>query len=204
MSVPYLLLALLLPACTTAVGGLPYTSTAAVSPYAAGPAIGRVVAIDQRGEAPRHIGAVRGGFGNPIKTIETVNPVKEEIAHAFQDALRKRGLIASHGDGFDVLTVTVLRMDCSQYVRREAHADFQIALTDPSGRPIYQDNVKVTVVDGSRMAMDVGIFGNPEDLRAVAIQAMSMAIDQALDKAEISGAFRHEARADRLSSYRLM
>jgi hypothetical protein len=65
-------------------------------------------------------------------------------------------------------------------VRREAQADFRVLPTDREGRPLYQDDVQATVVDGSRLALDVGIFGDPDELRSMAIEEMSSAIDEAL------------------------
>nr|WP_294504953.1 hypothetical protein [uncultured Rhodopila sp.] len=176
-----LVLALALTACS-ATGALPYAATGRATPLGTVPVIGQVTATDDRGEPPRWIGAVRGGFGNPLKVIETTDPVGDEVALAFKDALARRGIYGAPGADTQALTVTIRKMDCSQYVRREAHADFEIVLTDHAGRTLYHDTVQVTVVEGSKLAMDVGIFGNPDDLRAVASQAMSKAIDQALDK----------------------
>ena len=81
-------------------------------------------------------------------------------------------------------------------MRREAHAAFQIALNDQEDRSIYQDNVKVIIADDSKSAMDVSIFGSPDDLRAVAVEAMSRAIDQALDKPGFRTALVGHQRAD--------
>jgi hypothetical protein len=177
-----LLLALLLSACSTATGGLPYAASGPIVEATAAPIIGRIITVDQRGVPPNHLGAVRGGYGNPLKTIETTVPVQEEVARAFKEALLKRKLFADPGNGKANLTVTILKMDCSQLTRREAHADFQIMLSDPEGHAVYQDNVQATIVSGSVLALDVGIFGDPDELRAVAIEAMSNAIDKALDK----------------------
>jgi hypothetical protein len=184
-----ILLTLLLAACSTATGGLPYATSGPIVEAATVSVIRRIITIDQRGVPSHHLGAVRGGFGNALKTIETTAPVREEVARAFKDALLKRKLLAESGNGKADLTITILKMDCSQYVRREAHADFQIMLSDPKGHAVYQDNVRVTIVAGSGLAMDVGIFGDPDDLRAVAIEAMSNAIDQALDKPGFRAAF---------------
>jgi hypothetical protein len=125
----------------------------------------------------------------PLKTIETTDSVQEEVTRAFRDALQRRGLLVGPGDGATDLAVIIRRLDCSQYVRREAHADFRVLLTDRQGRPLYQDDVQATVVDGSRLALDVGIFGDPDALRSMAIEVMSTAIDQALDKPGFRAAF---------------
>lgn len=146
---------------------------------------------------------MRGGFGNSLKTIETAEPVQEEIDHAFEEALRQRGLLAGRDAGNDTLGVTIWRVDCSQYVRREARTDFQIVLMDSSGRAIYQNNVQVTVVSGSKLAINVGIFVRSDELRAVAIEAMTKTIDQALDKSGFMAALTgHSSARPRISNDR--
>jgi hypothetical protein len=77
---------------------------------------------------------VRGGFGNPLKTIETTDSVQEEVTRAFRDAVQRRGLLVGPGDGATDLAMIIRRLDCSQYVRREAQADFRVLLTDREGR----------------------------------------------------------------------
>lgn len=51
--------------------------------------------IDQRGETPTWIGAVRGGYGNPLKKLETDQPVSTLVQSAFADGLKARGLLAT-------------------------------------------------------------------------------------------------------------
>jgi hypothetical protein len=187
MKFAQLLLLLLVSACANA-GSLPYRAASPELSAAAMPVIARVTVSDHRDGQTRRIGAIRGGFGNPLKFINTTDPVQDEVARAFTDAIRQRGLLAAPGTATNNLAVSIRKMDCSQYVRREAHADFDVALADQDGRVFYRDNVQVTVVGGSKLAMDVGIFGDPDDLRTVAVEAMSKAIDQALDKADFRAA----------------
>jgi hypothetical protein len=179
-----LLLVLSLGACGTDTGGLPYNPTQPAVPDPPLPVIGQVVATDARGESDPHwLGTIRGGFGNPLKELTTDAPVAEEVAQGFRQALASRGLLASSGRGRYNLDVTVVRMDCDQYHRREANADFRLVLTDrASGREIYQDEVSSHLVNGSVVTFNVGIFADPQDLRAIAMQAQDQAIDAALGK----------------------
>jgi hypothetical protein len=183
-----LLLILLLSACGTTTVGLPYdppssAATPPAAPVAGVPVIGRVVATDARGESdPRWLGTIRGGFGNPLKSLQTDAPAAEEVAQGFRQALAARGMLSS-GAGRYNLDITVVRFDCDQYHRREANADFRLVLTDrASGRPVYQDEVSSHLVNGSMVTFNVGVFADPQDLRAIAMDVQNQAIDQALNK----------------------
>lgn len=177
-----LLLLLLTAACSTTAVTLPYTPTATVQP-AVRPTVAGVNVIDAREEKdPRWIGAIRGGYGNPIKNVTTVRPVKDEVESAFRDALAARGLLAPVGAAYR-LDVVVKRLSCNQVARRGGHAIFTVALVDPrSNRTVYNDQAESRVVTGSLITFDAGVFASVDDLREVTVRAMSQAIDQALNK----------------------
>ena len=50
--------------------------------------------MDQREDTSNRIGAIRRGFGNPLKKLETPVPVKDMVRDAFVERLRARGLLA--------------------------------------------------------------------------------------------------------------
>ena len=62
-----------------------------------------------------------------------------------------------------------------------------------TGRTLYRDEVKSNPVQGSIVALDVGVFGSSDDLQAVAQGAMNKAIDAALDKPGLVAALRTAA-----------
>ena len=113
---------------------------------------------------------------------------------AFDDALKARGLYANDDSQSAVktsLSVTINRFEASQVVRREANVEFGIVLADKAtGRPLWRDRKKVIRVDGNLIAVDTGIFASPDTLRAVALRAMSGAIDGLLDRPEFRAALR--------------
>ena len=195
-----LALLLLLPtaACSTTAVTLPYAPTAAVQ-TAARPTVAVVAVTDVRAEKdPTWIGAIRGGYGNPLKNVTTVRPVRDEVEAAFRDALTARGLLAPGGAAYR-LDVEVKRLSCNQLARREGHATFAVALVDArSGRTVYRDEAEARVVTGSIITFDAGLFASVEDLRDVARQAMSQAIDQALNRPGFVAAVQRVqvARAD--------
>src|SRR5690348_7073158 len=87
--------AIFVAACDT-TSTLHYTPPANVA-RAGSPAIAGVTAIDHRKEAPNRLATIMGGFGNPLKTLDMANPVKDIVAAEFVDGLRARGLLAADG-----------------------------------------------------------------------------------------------------------
>lgn len=89
------------------------------------------------------------------------------------------------------LAVTIHQFDANQYVRREATADFSAALTErATGREVWRDRQRAYNVDGGFLSLNVGIAASPEDLRRVALQTMSEAVDALLDKPGFRAALR--------------
>lgn len=175
----------MLSGCVTRQVALSYSppAPAAIPTGDHRPVVGIKTVVDDRSNDPHWLGAVRGGYGNPLKILETEEPVKDVVAKAFSDALAARGMLAPAGNEAIEVTITIHRFDCSQYLRREAHADFEIALTNSrTGNSVYADRVTADTVNGSIFAMNVGIFGSTDLLRMAAVQTMDDAINTALDK----------------------
>lgn len=136
---------------------------------------------DERGHGNNWLGAIRGGFGNPLKTLETDAPVKEVVRKAYADALKAREIYTDARDA-PRLRVVMNQFDCNQYVRREAHVKFNVQLIGADqGALLYQDRVKIDTVEGSLVSLDTGVFASVEDLRKVAHKTLQKAIDQTLD-----------------------
>ena len=82
-----------LSACGTTNVGLKYSAppTVAQASTRAQPLlVGNF--IDKRGEPATWLGAIRGGFGNPLKNLESDKPVADLVKAAFADGLRARGV----------------------------------------------------------------------------------------------------------------
>ena len=182
---------LLAAGCTRQVG-LTYTPTQSLAPVPAQGSVGTVTAFDGRGERdPTWIGAVRGGYGNPVKVLHTPRPLDQEIVTAFQDALKARGLLAPAGAGTADVAVTIKRFQASQVARREADVDLLLIVTlAGTGREVYRDEVAVNPVTGSILALDTGLFGSSDDLQAALQAAMNDAIDKLLSKPGFLAALR--------------
>lgn len=162
---------------------LAYISKSQIPVTDAIPAGSRVIATDDRGESdPTWIGAIRGGFGNPLKVLHTSKPLSDVVAKAFQDGLAAHGFLAPSGSGDFDLKVAIRSFESGQMVRREANVDFIIDLLDRSSKhTVYHDEVQADIVTGSIIALDVGVFGSTDDLRVVGENAMNQAIDRALN-----------------------
>ncbi len=184
-----LLLPLLLVGCSES-GPLAYAP-----PAQAGAAIGRPEVaigqvIDRRDDQGNEIGVIRGGFGNPLKTVNSNQPVPKTVADAFAAALQARGLAAAGAASYR-LDVVVRQLYADKYHRAEAHADFLVTLIDArNGRKVYSDEAKADALTGSIVTFDTGIFASGDDLRRLVQQVMNQAIDQALDKPGFAAALR--------------
>ena len=91
----FLLLAAL-GACSSA-GSLDYAPTVAISPGPSG-AVSGVSAIDWRDEKPNRLATVLGGYGSPMYVADTKRTVAEEVADAFAEGLKDRGMLAPSGN----------------------------------------------------------------------------------------------------------
>lgn len=170
----------LMTACSVTHADLPYDSSR-VAPSRLPPRalveIGSVA--DNRSTTPNWLGAIRGGFGQPLQTIVTERPVSDVVRSAFTDGLKARGL---NGAGSQYsMRLDIEKLDCSQYWRREAHAHIGVSVINKvSGQVAYQRKVVADRVVGSEL-FDRGLFADTEDLRKVANATLQDAIDQTLD-----------------------
>jgi len=177
-----LLLVALVGACSRHEVAMSYNSAAvAAKPAMASPSVETVTVTDLRGTPANRLGAIRGGYGNPLKTLETAQPVKDVLHQAFADGLSARGMLAPNGNGRYGLEITIEKLDCSQYVRREAHTKLQVALLEKgTGRQVYTKRVEDNRTDSGSLVA-TGIFGSVDGLRKIANDSMQAAVDQALD-----------------------
>lgn len=133
---------------------------------------------DLRNHEPRWLGAIPGGFGNAVKTLETSKPVKDIVRDAFAQALEQRGLAAPAGKEIYRLDGDVVQYDCNQYARREAHVSLTLKLVlAATGREVYSKAIAVDHVEGSRASLKTGIFASVDDLEALAERTLAQAVN---------------------------
>ena len=179
----------LVAGCVTDTVSLGYKPAGQIKPANSGTAASVGSFVDQRGETAIWIGAVRGGYGNPLKTLQTDKPVSALVQTAFADGLRARGLLATGAGAYQISGI-IKKLDCSQYARREAHAIIDVSVFDPSGKQIFTQTYTADELEGSVLALNVGVFGSVDSLRALAEKALGEVVDKALDDTALRNAMR--------------
>ena len=115
-------------ACSTTAASLTYVPPGGIV-AASAPRVASVTVTDMRDEHdPHYIGAIRGGYGNPLKTLTSTQPVKDEVTAGFTAALQARGLYGQGGP--DTIAVTLKQLSANWYERREGHTVFDMTLSD--------------------------------------------------------------------------
>jgi uncharacterized lipoprotein YajG len=126
---------------STTTSSLPYTPPSGVV-AATPPAFGSVTATDQRKEAPNRLATIMGGFGNPLKVLDTDRPVKDEVAGAFADGLRARGLLQADGCAPFRIQLLIRKFDADMIMGSTARIDLDLMVIDQvSQQVVYQDTV---------------------------------------------------------------
>lgn len=137
---------------------------------------------DARGESPNWFGAIRGGFGNPIKVMETDVPVSAVVATAFTTGLQERKALAPSTERGYEIRGTIKRFDCDQYARREATIDVELTVKrQADGAIVYFGTKSANIVSGSVITLSAGIFGSVEELRRVMEETLRKLVDTVLD-----------------------
>lgn len=182
----------LVGACSTNSVGLSYRPTATVVAATANSAAVSVGSfIDQRGESATWFGAIRGGYGSALKTLEATPSVAALVQAAFADGLRARGFQASGGgNGYQVAGV-IKKLDCSQYLRREAHVEIEVTVADnATGKQVFSRIYTADNLEGSAMTLSAGVFGSVDALRALAEKTLGEVVDKSLDDTALRNAMR--------------
>jgi hypothetical protein len=176
------LFALSMAACSTTKVPLKYYNTQGEAKTAL-PAGGKTVNVetfaDQRGEPPTWLGSIRGTYGNPIKNLESDQPVSEIVQTEFIDGLHARGVENSPSASAQ-MTGVIRKLDCNQVFRREANVEIEISVVE-AGQSTFKQTYSSSNIDGSVVSLEIGIFAAVEDLRALTEKTLRETVDKALD-----------------------
>lgn len=169
------LLLLAVSACSTP-GSLSYRPAGAVVP---GPprSVSAVAVVDHRDEKPNRVATIRGGYGNPLKVLDTTTPVAEEVRKVFTDALQARAMLAPTGPYHFDVTLQTLYGD--QFIGRKTELKMDLAVLDAANRVVYRDSV--TDHDYEFTFLDNGIFSKIETLGQSVDTLLGRAVDRLLD-----------------------
>jgi hypothetical protein len=167
--------------CTTLVP-LRYSAdspTAAASQATPLISVGPFTDARTKDHGPDWLGAIRGGFGNRLKTLRTQLPTSQVIQDAYADGLRARGVFAEPGQGKFLLEGTIEKFDCSEFVNLEAHANVTIRVSDSgTGAQVFSYPYLVNETEGG---FGAGVFGSVETLRLLAERTLRELVDRSLD-----------------------
>lgn len=181
------LLALYLAGCASYIMPITYQPTVTPQIVETGTRVGAVNVRDIRGTAPNWLGAIRGGYGNPLKKIYSEENASVVVQKAFSQALKFRGLYVGQPPGHYRIDVELEKFDTSYFYNKEAHAHFTITLTDQtSGRPVFSRSYQT---DNERKGSGAGIFGNVEELALFANETLNQNIDKVLTDPDFIGVF---------------
>lgn len=122
----------------------------AVIQAAATPKIAAVLSFRQRKEAPNRIATIMGGYGNRLKTLDTAQPVKDEVADAFMKGLRARGLKSGGGEPLR-LALTNRKFDADMIMGSTARIDRTASVMDStSAFALFKTGVFADIADLQR------------------------------------------------------
>src|ERR1700722_13668073 len=178
--------------CSTHLESVKYSPSSA-STSIVGPEITTPVGVgnfsDNRGTDPRWLGAIRGGYGNVLKRIETDKPGSEVVHDAFIAALDARKIPMSSNPPV-LIEGTITKMDCSYYFNKEFHAHFHVTVASLPTRAVVFQNDYVT--DRNEGGVGAGILGDPDALAREENDTINQTIDKVFADANflaaISGA----------------
>ncbi|WP_424671866.1 hypothetical protein [Candidatus Binatus sp.] len=143
---------------------------------------------DDRGTNANWLGAIRGGYGNPLKKLHTDRPVSEVVEQAFTDALKTRQLLGVRQKSNVEIAGDVIKFDCNYYFRREAHAHLLVkVLSLPSHNQVF---LRVYRTDNVEGGWGAGIFGNTDELAQFAQRTLNETVDKVLADLEFIAALK--------------
>ncbi|MDO8926469.1 MAG: YajG family lipoprotein [Sideroxyarcus sp.] len=171
----------ILTGCSTTSVGLKYGVSAGDKPgkYEV-PVLPVSVGVftDKRHDSPTWLGAVRGGFGNPLKTLESSQPVSNVIQTAYIDALKAKGVTIDAAAPLQI-SGTILDLNCTQMAHREATAMIEVTVAEQStGKIRLTQKYSAKNINDSGTAR--GVFASVEDLRLILEKTMREVVDKTL------------------------
>ena len=148
---------------------------------------------DHRRNEPNFLGAIRGGFGNVLKTIETDEPVIDFVHDTFREALVQRNIYATEVNTTHRIFVDLLKFDCNKMSRQEAHVKFLAKVIDArDGKVVLSEEIDLKNVSGPLITaffqkpFTSGVLASENELRDLAYKTLYQAIDQLIEMPSFS------------------
>jgi hypothetical protein len=171
--------ALLQMGCSTHTFQVKYEPTHEVVPTErAAPLVAVGSLLDDRGTESTWLGAIRGGYGNPLKKLYSDQPISSVVATAIADALQARALLAPPNSAALRVDGSITKLDCSYYFNREAHAHLLLNIVETrTNATLFSQTYKT---DSKEAGVGAGIFGDVDHLAAFMQKTLNETIDKAL------------------------
>lgn len=190
---PIILLALVALGACSSPGDLTYIAPPHI---VAGPAVvADVTVTDKRDEKPNRVATIRGGYGNPVKVMDTTKPVATEVQDVFVKALTLRGMLRNGAPTHFEVVLHTLYGD--QYVGRKVDLMFDLIVRDDRNRVIYSD--RMTGKDYEFTFLDNGIFASIDTLGKAVQTTLNKSVDESLDKVGLRNALARMVPASPVS-----
>jgi hypothetical protein len=182
--------ALLQMGCSTHTFQVKYEPTREVVPSeGAAPLVAVGSLRDDRGTESAWLGAIRGGYGNPLKKLYSDQPIGSVVATAMADALQARKLLAPPNSAALRVDGSITKLDCSYYFNREAHTHLLLNIVDTStNATLFSQTYKT---DSKEAGVGAGIFGDVNHLAEFMQKTLSETIDKALSDPALLSALSH-------------
>jgi hypothetical protein len=181
-----LLAILLLTACSTHIMPLTYQASRYLGNTEHMPLVASTRVIDERNTDSNWLGAIRGGFGNPLKELRSDKPVNEAVNDVLISALKARNMLGTNETSNKQLEVSIRKLDCSYYMNREAHVYLQVdVLALPNRVPLFSHEYRT---DNVESGLGAGIFGDVDHLAQFAQKTLNETIDKVLDDPQLRSA----------------
>jgi len=162
---------------------LTYEPTGAAPVPLAMPVVAVGLVSDERGPAPDELGVATGDLGFPTRPLASEPPVARAVREALTAALMARELLAPPGHQRFDLAVRIVRLEAAEGRRQRTDADFVITLMrHGSERIIYTDEVRAIGGGRSPVSLDTAGYVPLASVAELTRRAMSLAIEQAVDK----------------------
>lgn len=182
---PFLLLSALLIGCSTTRVGISYNAPVISQTFTNTRPLEIGSFIDQRGEPATWLGAIRGGYGNPLTNLESNISVSQLVQEAFSTALQARGVAILASAPEIQLSGIVKKLFCNQLIKREADVEIELQLTEISSKKVlFSRTYSATNYENAFFAS--GVFASIEDLRTLTERTLQEVIDKALNDSAIS------------------
>lgn len=178
IKVAAVLAALTFSACSTTLVPIKYVPSRVITSGYSISTVATVHSSDDRGAGSNWLGAIRGGFGNPLKILRTEVPISDVVTAAFLDAMRARSMLGVPDSASKALEISITKFDCSQLARLEAHAHLKITIVSlPQRVPVFS---KSYLTDNAEFSWAGGIFADVNVLADFAQATLNETIDKAL------------------------